>query len=96
MSDGRDVTFSDCQKPKLTIGLLGVELPDWILERGFGVPEAGYMRDMRFDEIERRILLIEAALARIEARQGGDVEQAPREAREPEKAPTKSSRGRVQ
>jgi hypothetical protein len=45
--------------PVLTIGLLGVKVPT---EWGMSLDNAqwNYMRDMRLEEIERRILAIEA------------------------------------
>ena len=46
----------------LTIGLLGVEVPTWIQNK-LDAAGSGYLRDLRLNEIERRILAIEATLA---------------------------------
>lgn len=64
-----------------------VDLND-IFERDFGA---------RSTEINLQIARIDSALARIAARQGEDVQQASREAQEPDQAPentTQSPKGK--
>jgi len=55
------ITTAATERPTLTMGRLGVEVPPEF-EMDFSPAIMGFMRDMRLDEIERRILAIEARL----------------------------------
>jgi hypothetical protein len=50
----------DDAKAQLTIGLLGVEVPEWIQDN-LHAGALDYLRDLRLAEIERRILALEAS-----------------------------------